>query len=122
MPVNKHPTIEVYNPFMRQVIPIDEKIAPLLKSIWKLGIETENSCQDDDNRKEIWICFSSMHDLKRFFSHLVKYGIFELRNKKLNKWAWGEGVDERDEMHLAAVWFPISDLKLVMGALTFNDV
>ncbi len=121
MPINKHPTIEVYNPFLQQAIPIDTKIAPLLEAIWKLGIKTENSCQDCENRREIWICFSSMDDLKKFFNHLLKYGSPKLCNKSLHKWAWGEGLDKRDNMHLAAVWFPISDLELIMTALTSSD-
>ncbi len=122
MPVDKHPMIEVYNPFLQEAIPIDENIAPLMESIWKLGIKTENSCQDDYQYKQIWICFSSMGDLKNFFNHLVKFGSLELHNKSLHNWAWGQGVDGRDDMHLAAVWFPMSDLKLVMMALEYEDV
>ncbi len=58
-----HPTARVER--MGSALDIDELIAPLLRDMWKAGIDTFDSCQGNP---EGWvrIAFPSDHDLKRF--------------------------------------------------------
>lgn len=117
---NRHPTVDVYYPFWRLNIQVDKEIVPLLGAIWKLGIPTENSCQDDRHSGEIWICFSSPTYLAKFIDLLIKYGTLGLARKITDgkTWLYDGAIDKRDNMHLASVWLPVSDLELVMDALS----
>jgi len=118
--LNEHPTVEIYYPFWKRNIQVDKEIVPLLKTIWKLGIRTENSCQNHDETDRIWVCFSSPTDLTKFFNLLIYYGILGLAKKIFGSgtWFYRDVVDERDNMHLGNVLFPMSDLDLVMDALS----
>lgn len=49
----------------RYLIPIDENIAPLIKEIWKSGINTCNSCENN-KLDHVWIEFASMSDFDKF--------------------------------------------------------
>lgn len=95
-----------------QKVRIDKDIAPLLDSMWKLGIHTTSSCQAVCSRKckhkfkiknlkggvhfrekvltpnckdRIWIAFAGARDMERFYNLVVVY----------EKWEWGK----RDTMY-----------------------
>ena len=69
-------------------IKVDEGIAPLLKAIWKLGIETTLSCQE--NRDGIaWIEFATAEDAKAFIdivSHRHDSDPHSLYNRIAGEW------------------------------------
>jgi hypothetical protein len=51
---------------------IDEELAPLIRALWKAGIYTTNSCQE--NQPGIaWIEFSSFDDAKKFLDLVAVY-------------------------------------------------
>lgn len=49
-------------------IDVDEKIAPLIKALWKHGYRTLSSCQCDPNTGEAWIAFEESAKAQRFAS------------------------------------------------------
>jgi hypothetical protein len=49
-----HPTIELTTPSGERVA-IDQEIAPLVSTLWRLGLETHESCQDLNG--QVMICF-----------------------------------------------------------------
>jgi len=51
---------------------IDTAIAPLIREIWKVGIDTFMSCQEDGWGK-VWICFPDLVDLVRFLNIVARY-------------------------------------------------
>lgn len=52
---------------------IDRAIAPLILEIWKAGIRTANSCEDNVPRGFIWIQFPTAQDAERFLSIIGEY-------------------------------------------------
>jgi hypothetical protein len=126
-----------------ELIDVDEEIAPLLKRIWDLGIETLNSCQEQDGRT--WIEFASVNDIKDFLSSLMlddsgeHHDLYSFRNRVFrtrepnDDWeafrrdvAWHYGInvtdlnvgdDTADIMICPVVRFPASDLPEVMRRL-----
>lgn len=85
--------------FKGERVAIDEKIAPLLQDMWKLGINTTNSCQEQCNfhckhtwvtKKDkrgdyttviptencynnIWLCFEQSSDLELFYNLICEW-------------------------------------------------
>jgi hypothetical protein len=76
-----------------QVANIDEEIAPLIEEIWKTGIETTNSCQE--NRPGIaWIGFLTALDAADFLDAVAgEYSdeIGSLYNRIRKEWDEGDG-------------------------------
>jgi hypothetical protein len=61
---DNHETIDLqYNGY---IVRIDKKIAHLMQEIWKAGIHTCNSCEDNVPAGYIWIEFSDSKDIKKF--------------------------------------------------------
>lgn len=61
-----HPT--KYIEFGDMKADVDELIAPLVLNLWKQGILTHLSCQDNVPKGWIWLCFCSAEDAERFLS------------------------------------------------------
>jgi hypothetical protein len=66
----KHKTIRIV--YGDQEADVDKQIAPLVKEMWKAGIETYQSCQDSPPGW-VWIQFMSSHELERFLSIIGDY-------------------------------------------------
>ena len=66
----KHPTVRII--YGDQEADVDKQIAPLIKEMWKAGIETYQSCQDNPPGW-IWIQFMSSHELEKFLSIIGDY-------------------------------------------------
>ena len=49
-------------------IEIDTYIAPLIRQIWAVGIDTLNSCEENVPRGYIWIEFATSEDLREFLA------------------------------------------------------
>jgi hypothetical protein len=118
---------------------IDVGIAPLIRELWKAGIETCISCQED-GRGRVWIGFRSLDGLKRFLDSVMVYedGVDTLYNHILDNWdgdlsapKWqidiapddlGLGFDDEEEWHDGEVCidfsfhvrFPPCDLPVVL--------
>ena len=61
-----HKQVEVYSPIYECMIEVDEGIAELIQLIWDLGLQTNNSCQE--NMPGImWVSFPS-EDAERFLT------------------------------------------------------
>jgi hypothetical protein len=76
----EHKQITILNPTSKEIIKVDEGLAPLLEAIWGLGIMTCNSCQE--NKSGImWIEFLTARDLEAFLTHVVS-GIDPLERSK----------------------------------------
>ena len=72
---------------------IDERIAPLIKEIWKAGIFTFNSCEE--NRPGIiWIEFASVIECEAFLNIIARYeeDIDSLYNRIRQAWSRGDGI------------------------------
>lgn len=42
---DEHTHVPVYNPWVRQTIPIDQRLAKLIALLWALNVQTEACCQ-----------------------------------------------------------------------------
>lgn len=70
--MNRHATITVS--VGSQMAEIDEEIAPLIEEIWKAGIITINSCQE--NRPgTVWIEFLTTHCAAEFLNAIAEYSL-----------------------------------------------
>lgn len=72
---------------------VDEGIAPLIKEIWKAGIFTFNSCEE--NRPGIiWIEFASAAEAEAFLNIVARYeeDLDSLYNRIRQEWAHYDGV------------------------------
>jgi hypothetical protein len=52
---------------------IDCEIAPLILELWKAGIQTANSCEDNVPRGFVWIQFLTVPDAERFLDVVGHY-------------------------------------------------
>lgn len=87
--MQEHETVKLWYEPYKDYIDIDRNIAPLINEIWKAGIETNNSCEDniseiyDDEDICMWISFDSEFDMYHFltiiFDGISKYGEFFAR-------------------------------------------
>jgi hypothetical protein len=50
---------------------VDELIAPLVLNLWKLGIKTNLSCQN--NKGKVWIDFFSAVDAEEFLNYVAEF-------------------------------------------------
>lgn len=49
---------------------IDEELVDLINIFYDIGIMTNNSCQNQENKRyknKTWICFNSLKDVEKFF-------------------------------------------------------
>jgi hypothetical protein len=89
--MTKHKTITVtFNEISEE---IDEKIAPLIKSLWELGINTFNSCENNVPEGWVWIEFESASHAEEFLNIVAEYN--EDRNSLYNRirQAWDSDDD-----------------------------
>jgi hypothetical protein len=63
-PTIEHKTVELKH--NRLKVEIDQKIAPLIREIWKSSIDTINSCENNIPENYIWIQFPSAQDFEKF--------------------------------------------------------
>ena len=66
----KHQTVRVVHG--DQKADVDKAIAPLIREMWRAGIETYQSCQDRP-AGYVWIQFDSSHELERFLNIIGDY-------------------------------------------------
>jgi hypothetical protein len=69
--MQKHPTKHVI--YKDQEADIDVDIAVLVLNLWKLGIHTVNSCQDNVPKGFVWIEFLSTFDAEQFLDSVADY-------------------------------------------------
>lgn len=67
-----HRQIRVHHPSGRQIA-VDAGLAPLLAALWSEGIETANSCEEEEPGV-IWIEFETASGLSRFLK-IVALGL-----------------------------------------------
>jgi hypothetical protein len=66
----RHPQVHVkHGPWEAD---IDVEIAPLIKELWRAGVATVLSCQDNQADR-VWIAFDSSEDLARFLDIVGEY-------------------------------------------------
>jgi hypothetical protein len=70
-PARRHEAVRVV--WGDQSADIDEAIAPLILEIWKAGIRTANSCEDNVPRGFVWIQFPTTQDAERFLNIIGEY-------------------------------------------------
>jgi hypothetical protein len=75
--MSHHPQIKLLNPWLGDVH-VDVGMAPLLAELWRLGIQTNHSCQNCLNgsgRKETgnaYLIFTTFADYQQFFMQLFR--------------------------------------------------
>jgi hypothetical protein len=129
----EHRQIICYNPHQDTTVLIDEKIAPLMKAIWDLGIQTENSCQENEPGL-IWIEFFTSRDLEIFLRAAIPVRNIGFHESVLiqNSWKISAAVEDiayriiDDEIkhfnppdyHVSlSLRFPIEDYEQVLANL-----
>lgn len=132
--MSKHEQVCVEHPD-GWVADIDIKIAPLIKALWEMGIDTFNSCQDNQPGV-IWIEFSTAKDLTRFLTMVIsKIPVDDLYCRIFDSWQYSVLLDDSREYYDSEVRdirfdetgeceismsislrFPISDYELVYSA------
>jgi hypothetical protein len=114
---NTHPTVEVTHHGL--TANIDENIADLILDCWKLGLWTNNSCQDNVEHC-IWICFDGERSAARFVEYVSQ------ANKKLamefralidNDWWFDALYDPFAHQFDISVRFPPKNLAIVKKAI-----
>jgi len=70
---DRHKTIPVANSDYGEMVDIDEEIAPLIREIWKAGIKTTNSCQNNWPQDYVWIEFACGTHLEMFLTNVFIY-------------------------------------------------
>ena len=68
--MTNHVQTEIYNPFYDEIIEVDSGMTRILSKLWELGLQTHNSCQD--NNGSVWIEFD-LECGKKFFEILTKH-------------------------------------------------
>jgi hypothetical protein len=102
------------------LIEVDEGIAPLLKLLWKLGIDTFMSCERQEARPDcpielVWIMFRSTQDLAKFLYWSVDRESYNLDYRvTLNRDYLGDAATLTT---LASVRFPCADFPRVLRAI-----
>ncbi|MCJ7571732.1 MAG: hypothetical protein MUO82_07630 [Candidatus Thermoplasmatota archaeon] len=71
--VKEHKTVSLFNPFIKKDEEIDENIAELIECLWKLDIETSNSCENNVPLGYIWIEFLCGYDAEKFLDIVGRF-------------------------------------------------
>lgn len=114
--MNEHPTVEVsVGEWSEQ---IDVEIAPLIEQIWRSGIETTNSCQENPTGR-VWIEFLTAFDAADFldavvggFSQNPNSMYARIRQDSEEKERWEYSVHPRDAS-LEQVWLSDDEMQEV---------
>lgn len=135
--MQRHKTVKIWYEPYKCYFNIDKNIAPLINEIWKAGIETDNSCED--NIPEIydytdtcfWISFSSGFDFYMFldivFNGISRNSDFFSRTRRYSKcklrWKYSIWIDTPDDDPIKRIYisysvrFPGCDYAYVLGKL-----
>ena len=62
-----HPQVLVHVPDF-EMAEIDEDLAPLIQALWRSGVRTYMSCQDNAPEGYAWICFPDAGEAERFMA------------------------------------------------------
>jgi hypothetical protein len=134
----KHPFEWVTDPNIGERVRIDREIVPLIKAIWKLGLCTLNSCQN--NFDYVWVQFVNSIHTETFLRTILRNGdpalayraknLYSLspedrRRLKTQYHAWPDswpivaGTQDLDDdvWVTVAIRFPREHLERVMTAL-----
>ena len=94
----EHKQVRIWNPIYKQKTSVDEGIAPLLRAMWDVGIDTTLSCQENV-LGSIWIEFEEPDDAL-YFAHIVMADK-DLRNAVLyGHWKWNMNLGDISEDEL----------------------
>lgn len=101
-----HPRAQVVHP-SGDLIDVDEDLVPLLNGMWRRGIVTTNSCQDEDGR--IWVEFASQRDVESFLLTLFRNDedgedIDSFRNRVFGTWRPPD-TEEEDVANVRWWWW-----------------
>jgi hypothetical protein len=83
----KHEQVILNHPIYKIDIEIDKNIADLIEQLWKAGIQTTNSCENNIPNNYIWIQFVDSSHCNNFINILTKDKI--LNNDILSKNIFG---------------------------------
>lgn len=89
---DEHTHVPVYNPWVRQTVPIDRRLAKLIAILWALNVITEACCQGSNERKDYgyemaYIKFFNQEDAWTFATVLkLKKFAFKFENE------WNDGT------------------------------
>jgi hypothetical protein len=111
--MNEHPFKRVTDPHGFR-IEVDLEIVPLIRRLWTMGLETENSCQD--NFGYVWVEFASASFAETFLTAIAKNGDAELRYIAKNACA----LDPNDRERLTTQYRTWEDSWLI-HAVTWGD-
>jgi len=104
----RHKTVKV----ARSKVDIDEKLAPLIRLVWDVGIDTNQCCQEARPR-EACIEFHSSADVEQFL-------FVAQRDYKPELEVWDEADHHDDELsHIRVrllVYFPTKDISSLVNA------
>jgi hypothetical protein len=73
MEKEEHKKVSLFNPFLEKHLDIDKNIAELIECLWKLDIETTNSCENNVPTDYVWIEFFSGADAETFLEIIGKH-------------------------------------------------
>lgn len=88
----EHKQIKISHPDSEETIEVDEGIAPLIKTIWNLGISTCNSCQEN-MPGIVWMEFLTARDVEAFLSRVVS-GLDPVNDPKAGNWLYSRIIGE----------------------------
>lgn len=83
--MTEHPQVEIS--FGDRAAQVDEGIAPLILELWKAGIDTVMSCENNNGR--VWIQFPSSDDAEQFVSIVAEdydEDIYSIYNRAVGGW------------------------------------
>lgn len=64
---------------------IDRKIAPLILKLWKLGLDTHNSCEEN-SPGIVWVQFLTLNAGKSFVNLIANMGDDEIYEHAVSEW------------------------------------
>lgn len=136
-----HETVDLICPFLnKKKVQVDKKIAPLIKRMWELKLETMMSCEDNNPKDWIWICFTypktaeiflrlilrnCPEDLAKRITRGNRNPFSRLHDVDKNNWKYHLCVDELKNKFFGfnlSVRFPQTDLKEVTNTLNDPDL
>lgn len=119
--VEKHKTVAIKHP-NGIMIDIDEQIAPLISTIWELGIKTVGSCENFFPINYCWISFETIKDINLFcnivFENNNEFCYKATDSNSLDykeKWHFFFNYFKYDQKHYNNFWirFPVHQLKYI---------
>lgn len=112
----KHPQVHIE--WGDQAAEVDEGIAPLILELWKAGIDTMMSCQDNDGR--LWIEFPDTADAARFLDVVADYDedVESIYNRATGEWE----PDDWEAFRAERAWhYSTSPIDYGVDQIAFGD-